>query len=102
MANSTDESDLIDFEPLSWTSTITKTTTGKFALDVLDRDRQPGRKALDDHGQGPSVGFAGRQVTQHRMQVTFARRGPRGPIVSWLRHREDDPSRSVAEERLGG
>lgn len=91
MADAPEEQNLVDFEPLTRSTTEPETTPPEFGLNVGLGDRQAGRKSLDDDNQSLTMGFAGGQVSQHDLQAiraaTFIRVAFRavGPIRDRLR-----------------
>src|SRR5690606_13958229 len=52
---------------------VAEPAAGQLGLHVVDRHREPGRQALDDHHEALAVRLAGGEVAQHR------RRGYPGP-----------------------
>ena len=74
-----DQAHLVDLEAHAGAAAEAQPAAGEPPLDVLGRDQQAGRHALEDHHEGASVGLSGGQVAQHPDKSTRGGRGPRGP-----------------------
>ena len=59
------QGDLVGLEPHPGAPAEPEAAPGQLGLDLLDRHRQAGRQALDDHDEGLAVGLAGGEVPEH-------------------------------------
>jgi hypothetical protein len=65
VAHAAEERDLVLFEAHAWPAAEPEPAPGQLAADLVDRDRQARREALDDGHQASAVGFAGGEVPEH-------------------------------------
>ena len=60
-----EELDVVPLEAHAGPAPEPEPAAGQLGRDVVDRDRQPGRQALDDHDEGRAVGLPRGQEAQH-------------------------------------
>jgi hypothetical protein len=70
VAYPTDQRELVGLESLPWPAAVAETPTTHLVLDLLDGDREPGRQSFHHDDQRLPVGFARREIPQHRVEVT--------------------------------
>lgn len=74
MADAPDEGHFVHFESHPGATTEPQAAPGEAVLDVPCRHQQAGGQTLDDHHEGPTMGFTGSQVAQHSGKSTRADR----------------------------
>lgn len=71
MADSAQQFDLVDFESLTWSTSIPETTSAKLGLDVLCRHLKAGGKAFHDRDERLAVALACGEVTKHVFRLSL-------------------------------
>ena len=75
MAHTAHQRDDVLLEAHAGAAPVSEAAAGQFVADLLDRDLEAGREALDHHDERWSVGFAGGEVAEHGANLP-GRRGP--------------------------
>jgi hypothetical protein len=77
VADAAEQRQLVDLETLPWPASVAQPAAAHLGLDLLDRDRQPGRQPFDDDDEGLAVRLTGGQEAQHAASVLASRYTPR-------------------------
>src|SRR5205807_1784586 len=70
VADAPEDRDLVLLEPHARAPPEPQPPPRQLTLQLLDGDGQPRREALDDHDEGPAMGFTGGEEAQHRLKAT--------------------------------
>ena len=73
VADTAEQREIVLLELLARPAAVAEPPASHLGLDLLDRDRQPGGQALDDHDESLAVRFAGGEVTQASAQGYWPR-----------------------------